>query len=116
MLFIMPRSHKRKRPPRVQAEILDEQVEVVSAPEDDGEPELDTEEPQRQDEIGDANHRVKVEAEIWDTFREEFHEGAYPLSPRYKGATNRIDSGGTAPFVPAPVVLVITRTRRTGHR
>jgi hypothetical protein len=77
----MPRSHKRKRPPR---EILDEQVDVVSAPEDDGEPELDTEDSQRQDEIGDANHRVKVETEIWDTFREEFHEGAFPLSPRYK--------------------------------
>ena len=75
----MPRSSKRKRALRVlQAEIPDEDVDGVSAPEDDGEPEMDAEESQRQEENGDANHRFEVEAEIWDSFREEFHEGACP--------------------------------------
>jgi hypothetical protein len=73
----MPRSTKRKRPPRVQTEVPDEEeVEVVSEPGSDGEPELDIEEPERQEENGDTNHRFEVEAEIWDLFREEFHEGA----------------------------------------
>ena len=73
----MPRSTKRKRAPRVQTEIPDEEeVEVVS---DDGEPELDSEESEEgQEENGDApNHQFEVEAEIWDLFREEFHEGAF---------------------------------------
>lgn len=70
----MPRSNKRKRAPRVQTKIPDEETEVVSAAED-GESELDTEEPEHQEENGDANHRFEVEAEIWDSFREEFHEG-----------------------------------------
>ena len=76
----MPRSTKRKRAPRVQTEIPDEEeVEIVS---DDGEPELDSEEPECQEENGDANHRFEVEAEIWDLFREEFHEGTFSLSLR----------------------------------
>jgi hypothetical protein len=74
----MPRSSKRKRASRVsRTGVTDEELDVVSAPEDDGEPELDEEEPQRQEENGDADHRYEVEAEIWDTFREEFHEGAF---------------------------------------
>ena len=76
----MPRSTKRKRAPRVQTEIPDEEeVEIVS---DDGEPELDSEEPEGQEENGDANHRFEVEAEMWDLFREEFHEGTFSLSLR----------------------------------
>ena len=75
----MPRSNsKRKRAARVQTEILDEEdAEVVSAAGDDGEPELDSEKPEGQEENGDAKpgHRFEVEAEIWDSFREEFHEG-----------------------------------------
>jgi hypothetical protein len=95
---IMPRSsNKRKRASRVlQAEILDEDVEVVSEPEDDGEPEMDAEESQRQEENGDANHRFEVEAEIWDSFREEFHEGAYLsrlISSKKAPPTESIDSG-----------------------
>ena len=79
----MPRSSKRKRAPRIQTEIPDEEdVEVVSAPGDDGEPELDTEEPECKEENGDANHRFEVEAEIWGSFREEFHEGTFSLSLR----------------------------------
>lgn len=74
----MPRTSKRKRASRVrQAEIVDEDVDVVSAPEDDGEPETDAEGHQRREENGDANHRFEVQAEVWDSFREEFHEGAY---------------------------------------
>jgi len=74
----MPRTSKRKRASRVlQAEIVDEDVDVVSAPEDDGDPETDAEEHERREENGDANHRFEVEAEVWDSFREEFHEGAY---------------------------------------
>lgn len=92
----MPRSSsKRKRASRVlQAEILDEDVEVVSEPEDDGEPEIDAEGSQRREENGDAKHRFEVEVEIWDSFREEFHEGAY-LSRLLKRAppTESIDSG-----------------------
>ena len=87
----MPRTSKRKRASRVlQAEIPDEDVEVVSAPEDDGEPETDAEEPQRQDKNDDANHRFEVEAEVWDSFREEFHEGAYlpRVLSSIKGATD----------------------------
>jgi hypothetical protein len=70
----MPRSSKRKRAPR------EEEVEVVSVPGDDGEPELDIEEPECKEESGDANHRFEVEAEIWDSFREEFHERTFPSS------------------------------------
>ena len=80
----MPRSSsKRKRAPRVQTEIPDEEdVEVVSVAGDDGEPELDSEKFEGKEENGDANpeHRFEVEAEIWDTFREEFHEGDVPFS------------------------------------
>lgn len=80
----MPRSSsKRKRAPRIQTEIPDEEdVEVVSGAGDDGEPELDSEKPEGQEENGDANpgHRFEVEAEIWDSFREEFHEGDVPFS------------------------------------
>lgn len=83
----MPRSTKRKRAPRVQTEIPEEEeVEVVS---DDGEPEIDSEEPEGQEENGDApNHRFEVEAEIWDLFREEFHESKFCLSPRLCAATD----------------------------
>ena len=79
----MPRSSsKRKRAPaapRVQAEIPDEEdVEVVSVAGDDREPERDFEKPEGS---GDAKgHRFEVEAEIWDSFREEFHEGDVPFS------------------------------------
>lgn len=77
----MPRSSsKRKRAPRVQTEIPDEEdVEVVSVVGDDGEPELDSIKPE---ENGDAKpcHRFEVEAEIWGSFREEFHEGDVPPS------------------------------------
>jgi hypothetical protein len=80
----MPRSSsKRKRAPRIQTEIPDEEdLEVVSAAGDDGEPELDSEKPEGQEENGDTNlgHRFEVEAEIWDSFREEFHEGDVPFS------------------------------------
>jgi len=85
----MPRTNKRKRASRVlQAEISDEDVEVVSEPEDDGEPEIDAEESQRQEE--NANHRFEVEVEIWDSFREEFHEGPYlsRLLSSKKGTTD----------------------------
>ncbi|KAN0105254.1 hypothetical protein V8E52_011242 [Russula decolorans] len=79
----MPRSSsKRKRALRVQTGIPDEEdVEVVSAAGDDGEPELDSEKPEGQEENGDANpgHRFEVEAEIWDSFREEFHEAVEQL-------------------------------------
>jgi hypothetical protein len=73
----MPRSSKRKRASRVPRTGITDEVDAVSAPSDDGEPELDAEEYQRQEENGDANHRHEVEAEIWDSFREEFHEGAF---------------------------------------
>ncbi len=81
----MPRSSsKRKRALRIHTEIADEEeVDVVSmGGDDDGEPELDTEKPEGQEENGDANpsHRFEVEAEIWDSFREEFHEGDVPFS------------------------------------
>lgn len=79
----MPRSSsKRKRAPRIQTEIPDEEdVEVVSVAGDDGEPELDSEKPEGREENGDANpgHRFEVEAEIWDSFREEFHEAVEQL-------------------------------------
>ncbi|KAF8479005.1 hypothetical protein DFH94DRAFT_682571 [Russula ochroleuca] len=76
----MPRSIKRKRAPRVQTEIPDEEdVDVVSVPGSDGEPELDTEEPECQEQNGDANHRFEVEGDIWDSFREEFHEAVEQL-------------------------------------
>jgi hypothetical protein len=75
----MPRSSKRKRTSRVQADIPDEDVDVDSAQEGDGEPELDMEESKYQEENGDANHQLEVEAEIWDSFREEYHEGTLPL-------------------------------------
>ena len=74
----MPRSSKRKRASRVsQIGITDEEVDVVSAHEDDGDPELDAEDPPLKEENDDASHRYDVEAEIWDSFREEFHEGAF---------------------------------------
>jgi hypothetical protein len=74
----MPRSSKRKRATRVDVNILneDDELGVASEPEDDGEPDLDVEKSENQDENGDANHRFEVEAELWDSFREEFHEGA----------------------------------------
>jgi hypothetical protein len=76
----MPRSSKRKRATRLEANIPDEddEVEVVSAPEDDGELELelDIEGRENQEGNGDANRLFEVEAELWDTFREEFHECA----------------------------------------
>jgi hypothetical protein len=74
----MPRSSKRKRASRVpRTGITDEEIDAVSAPSDDGEPELDAEGHQHQKENGDANRRYEVEAEIWDSFREEFHEGTF---------------------------------------
>ncbi len=82
----MPRSSsKRKRAPRVQTEIPDEgEYDVVSVVGDDGEPELDIEIPEAQEENGDSDtnpgHRFEVKAEIWDSFREEFHEGKVPFS------------------------------------
>ena len=80
----MPRSSsKRKRAPRVQTEIPDEEdVDVVSVAGDDGEPELGSEKLEGQEQNGDAKpgHRFEVEAEIWDSFREEFHEGDVSFS------------------------------------
>jgi hypothetical protein len=72
----MPRSSKRKRALRVQAEVADEEVDIASAPDDDREPG----DPEHKGENGDTNHRLEVEAEIWDSFREEFHEGPYLFS------------------------------------
>lgn len=73
----MPRSSKRKRTSRVQTKIPnDDEVEMGSAAEDDGEPELDTKERENQEENGAASRRFEVEADLWDSFREEFHEGA----------------------------------------
>jgi hypothetical protein len=78
----MPRSSKRKRAARVETNIPNEdgEVEVVSAPEDDEELELDIEGRENQGENGDANRLFEVEAELWDTFREEFHECAHRTS------------------------------------
>lgn len=74
----MPRSSKRKRLSRAHAEVPNEDnapgVESVP-PEDDEETELDTIKPEHQEESIGANHRLEVEAELWDSFREEFHEG-----------------------------------------
>ncbi|KAI0303430.1 hypothetical protein B0F90DRAFT_1710946 [Multifurca ochricompacta] len=79
----MPRSNKRKRASLVQAEILDEdnEIEEVSVSEGDGEPDLNTEEPGYQEGNTDleANHKFEVEAELWDSFREEFHEAVEQL-------------------------------------
>ncbi len=71
----MPRSIKRKRASRVQAEIPDEDDTpgVVSVPPEDDE--LDTEKPEYKEESVEASSRLEVEAELWDLFREEFHEG-----------------------------------------
>ncbi|KAI9455562.1 hypothetical protein BJY52DRAFT_1279527 [Lactarius psammicola] len=75
----MPRSNKRKRVSRVQAEILDEDDApgVVSVPPEDDE--LDTEKPEPKEESVEASHRPEVEAELWDLFREEFHEAVEQL-------------------------------------
>jgi hypothetical protein len=73
----MPRS-KRKRASRVQTDIPDEDSVpgVVSVPpEEDEEFELDTAKPELKEESVEANPRLEVEAELWDSFREEFHEG-----------------------------------------
>ncbi|KAH8983586.1 hypothetical protein EDB86DRAFT_2966390 [Lactarius hatsudake] len=68
----MPRSNKRKRASRVQAEIPDEDdAPAASVLEDD---ELDTEKLEHKEESVEVNHRLEVEAELWDLFREEFHE------------------------------------------
>ncbi|KAI0253929.1 hypothetical protein BJV78DRAFT_140292 [Lactifluus subvellereus] len=76
----MPRSSKRKRTSRVQTKIPnDDDVEVVSAAEDDGEQELDTKERENQEENGAASRRFEVEADLWDSFREEFHEAVEQL-------------------------------------
>jgi len=40
---------------------------------------MDTGEPAYQEKNGDANPRFEVEAEIWDSFREEFHEAVEQL-------------------------------------
>ncbi|KAH9057162.1 hypothetical protein EDB83DRAFT_2225038 [Lactarius deliciosus] len=73
----MPRSNKRKRVSRVQAEIPDEDdAPGASVPEDD---ELDTEKPVHKEESVEVNPRLEVEAELWDLFREEFHEAVEQL-------------------------------------
>jgi hypothetical protein len=78
----MPRSSKRKRAARVEHNIPneDDEVEVVSAPEDDEDLELDIDRRENQRENGYANPLFEVEAELWDTFREEFHECAHRTS------------------------------------
>ncbi|KAH9967903.1 hypothetical protein BC827DRAFT_1168995 [Russula dissimulans] len=76
----MPRSSKRKRVSRVPTDIPDEEeIEVNSAQEDDGEPEIHTDEPEYQKENGDADHQLNVSPESWDSFREEFHEAVEQL-------------------------------------
>jgi len=72
----MPRISKRKRVSRVPTDIRDEEeIETNSAQDGDGEPELHTDEPEYHEENGDADHRLDVSPELWDSFREEFHEG-----------------------------------------
>ncbi|KAH9171530.1 hypothetical protein EDB89DRAFT_1971730 [Lactarius sanguifluus] len=60
----MPRSNKRKRASRVQAEIPDEDdAPGASVPEDEEE---DTEGPEHKEESVEVNRRLEVEAELWD--------------------------------------------------
>jgi hypothetical protein len=75
----MTRSSKRKRATRIQANIPneDDEVDIVSAPEGDEKPDLGSEGRGNLQENGNANGRFEVEAELWDAFREEFHEGSY---------------------------------------
>lgn len=73
----MPRS-KRKRASRVQTDAQDEDSApgVASVPpEDDEGVELDSVKPEYKEESVETNRRPEVEAELWDSFREEFHEG-----------------------------------------
>lgn len=81
----MPRS-KRKRASRVQTDILDEDNApgVISVPPEDDEGfELDTTKPELKEESVEANPRLEVEAELWDSFREEFHEGMCRFSSMF---------------------------------
>jgi hypothetical protein len=75
----MTRSSKRKRATRIQANNPneDDEVDVVSAPEDDGEPDIGAKGRESSQENGNVNGRFEVEADLWDTFREEFHEGSH---------------------------------------
>ncbi|KAI0262934.1 hypothetical protein BC834DRAFT_889751 [Gloeopeniophorella convolvens] len=90
----MPRRDKRRRSSRAQVEVPppeEDEVEVISIPGDDGEPEIDPEEaeaqspqaeepePENGEQNGGAESQVEVEAEIWDAFREEFHEAVEQL-------------------------------------
>ena len=75
---LMPPRSKRKRTSRVQTDIPDEDNApgVVSVPSEDDEGfELDTAKPELKEESVEANPQLEVEAELWDSFREEFHEG-----------------------------------------
>jgi hypothetical protein len=78
----MPRSSKRKRVSHVQDEFPDEDNApgVSVPPEDDEEMELDVIKPEQQEESVGANRGLEVEAELWDSFREEFHEGTRRFS------------------------------------
>ena len=78
----MPRSSKRKRVSHVQDDVLDEDdAPGVSVPlEDDEGTELDIIKPEQQEESVETNRRLEVEAELWDSFREEFHEGTRRFS------------------------------------
>ena len=71
----MPRSSKRKRLSRVQADEDNAHGVESVPPEDDEETELDTIKPEQQEESIEASSRLEVESELWDSFREEFHEG-----------------------------------------
>ncbi|KAH9977226.1 hypothetical protein BGW80DRAFT_1288047 [Lactifluus volemus] len=77
----MTRSSKRKRATRIQANNPneDDEVDVVSAPEDDGEPDLGAKGRESSQENGNVNGQFEVEADLWDTFREEFHEAVEQL-------------------------------------
>ncbi|KAF8270371.1 hypothetical protein EI94DRAFT_1723065 [Lactarius quietus] len=78
----MPRSSKRKRVSRVQDEVPDEDDAhgVVSVAPEDGEgTELDPIKSEHRGESVDVNPKLEVEAELWDSFREEFHEAVEQL-------------------------------------
>lgn len=60
-------------------------LDIVSVPPgDDKGTELGTEKVEHQEEGVEqgveANHRPEVEVELWDLFREEFHEGMHRFS------------------------------------
>ena len=73
----MPRSSKRKRVSHIQDDVPDEDDApgVSVPPEGDEGGKLDIIKPEQQEESVETNGRLEVEAELWDSFREEFHEG-----------------------------------------